>query len=331
MCFGDNMVNKNKHDMSDEEFMNQYGNHFTNIKSNVMNDCPSAEKLDNFYHNQLPTDEHEKVQNHIDQCLVCTSILDDLKAAEMRTVNEAETSWENLEPTIDNKFYAFLNKQAPIEKTEVQTNLLDKIITTFAEKLTSTRRNLFQTPKLAYAGSFAILLIVGLYTFTYFNRSDTFNLTHIQFNINSSYRSSSSSQAPFDLGMTFLKNGNYRNAISNFNKAISENPEHMISHFYLGLSFLLDSKRHLPGLVYGYDRTKVEQAILHLNKALSLNNDNIYYQEDCYWLLGKAQLMVGKIEEAKANFQNIINLSDPNLMRVNEAKEMVTKIDILND
>lgn len=93
---------------------------------------------------------------------------------------------------------------------------------------------------------------------------------------------------------------------------------------------MLDARVELLGVPYRFDRKKVRQGIKYLENALSLAGDNAFYQEDCLWYLGKAYLMLGDLEKARQHFEQIVNLPQPNLLRRNDARSMVQKIDELS-
>ena len=66
--------------------------------------------------------------------------------------------------------------------------------------------------------------------------------------------------------------------------------------------------------------------IKYLEKAFLLSRENQFYQEDCYWFLGKAYLMIEDVDNAKIQFTNILNLDKINLMRKENAREMLSAL-----
>lgn len=323
------MSDRNKHKMDDDELMNLYGKHFSEIKKDSKSICPDAELINNYFYGKLPEDERVKVEEHIDRCPICLAVVDDMIAAENKTTLEvAELSnWPAIEKEIDMKFYSYLENKTHPDMIKVKVSMLQKIL----NNTISSIRNFFQVPRLAYAGALAVLIIICLYTFTYINRPDYFPLADIQFQITDSYRTSTNERSSLSLGMKYFMEGNLNKAQDYLNNAIDENPTDLAANFYMGLTLLLDSKKSIPGLTYNYNKSKVQSAIDYLNTSLSLSENNVFYQEDCYWLLGKANIMLGKLQLAKANFQNILKLNEPNQLRKGDAKEIIAAIEKLKN
>ena len=123
-----------------------------------------------------------------------------------------------------------------------------------------------------------------------------------------------------------LCHGKYKKAIEKFDIFLKDNPDNYTTNYYLGLSFLNIAKAGLPGLPFKFDRLKVNKGIKYLEKAFLLSRENQFYQEDCYWFLGKAYLMIEDVDNAKIQFTNILNLDKINLMRKENAREMLSAL-----
>ena len=185
--------------------------------------------------------------------------------------------------------------------------------------------DIFLAPRIiAYAGSVAILLVISLYSITYFSRSNYFYLTEIEPERQITLRTETTASSALTEGLELFADGKYKKAIEEFDTFLKNNPDNYSANYYLGLSFLNTSKEGLPGLPYKFDRQKVNKGIKYLKKALLLSRDNQFYQEDCYWFLGKAYLMIKKSDKAKIQFNKILNLDKINLMRKEDVREMLS-------
>ena len=110
---------------------------------------------------------------------------------------------------------------------------------------------------------------------------------------------------------------------------LQQNPEDYLANYYAGLSLLLAAQKRRLGLIAGFDRTGAEQSLPYLQKALEVSGENPYYREDALWLLGKAYLMLGRLREARAQFQQITAMTTPNLVHKREAAKILAELQSL--
>ena len=224
---------------------------------------------------------------------------------------------------MDEKVYASLESISTTAPETATTPHWKKYFETLRESWIKFS-NSFLAPKvLAYAGSVAILLVIGLYSITYFSRSDFYYLAEIKTEKQVSLRTETVSSSLTE-SLTFFDDGNYKKAVEKFESLLEKSPGNYSANYYLGLCYLNISKTGLPGLAYKYDRYEVKDGIKYLEAALTSAGENQFYQEDCYWYLGKAYLMIEDVDKAKLKFRKILNLEKMNLLRKEEARVMLS-------
>ena len=140
-------------------------------------------------------------------------------------------------------------------------------------------------------------------------------------------RGASIESKSLQMGLEHFEQGNYKQAIGLFRAFLESKPNHFLANFYLGLTYLLNSTESMLGLPYRSNAAQIEHGNTYLNVAFIFEGENAFYQEDCLWYLGKAYLMLGKLPLAKQQFEQLINLNQPNLLRKNAARDLVVKID----
>jgi tetratricopeptide (TPR) repeat protein len=98
------------------------------------------------------------------------------------------------------------------------------------------------------------------------------------------------------------------------------------SYYVLGLTNLESAQKDILGLFPSYDKSKVNEGIAALNKALEMNNSgkfrNINF--DIYFFLGKADLMLNNKTGAKEYLTKVINEKGS---KMNEAKNILAGLD----
>ena len=313
-------------DQIKNDFSDKFKALLGSIRNNEIDNCPPAELLYRFFNKELSGKEKKIFEDHLDLCPLCFSALEGLKTA--RETEKDETSiienWSKIEKTLNEKFYSSLES---IPMSEVETSKAPNRKKSFDVVRTkwSNFLDIFLTPKImAYAGSVAILLVIVFYSIAYFNRSNYFYLAAIEPEKQTTLRAETTTSSTLTEGLKLFADGKYKIAIEKFDTFLINNPDSYTANFYLGLSFLNISKAGLPGLPYKFDRQKVNKGVKYLEVALSNAGENQFYQEDCYWFLGKAYLMIGEVDNAKIQFNKILNLGKINLMRKEEAREMVS-------
>ncbi|MBT3183858.1 MAG: tetratricopeptide repeat protein, partial [Nitrospina sp.] len=98
----------------------------------------------------------------------------------------------------------------------------------------------------------------------------------------------------FELGALMEKAGDYKGAMENMRLAIELNPLHSNAHNFLGYMYALE----------GYD---LDQALVHLKKALTTQPRNGYFLDSLGWIYFKK----GESEKALAQIQKAMIYTDP--------------------
>ena len=311
-------------DKKNKDIMKVYQLYFENIKNKDINKCPPSGKLWSYFNNELSKKESLRIEEHIDLCPYCLSVLSQLQETDMANSLKPTPieNWEKIENELDQKFYSALESlSVPTEISVIQKSL--SLIKQKWEKLT----NFFNAPKvLVYAGSLAMLIVIGLYTAAYFSRSDLFYLAEIKLGQATILRQSPTITNELSQGIKFFNEVKYQLAIEHFTAYLRKNPNNFTANYYAGLSFLLAADNGLPGLAYKFNAAKVNKGIKYLDKALQLSDDHQFYQEDCYWYLGKAYLMNNDKKNAMIYFNKILKMNRLNLMRKEGAKELLKKL-----
>jgi len=88
----------------------------------------------------------------------------------------------------------------------------------------------------------------------------------------------------------------------------------------LALTYLLTAKRTFF-IDYEFDKSQVNQAIVYLQLANELAKNNVFAQEEILWLLGRAYAMLGDFETAAKQYQALLNMTDPSLVKKAEARQ----------
>ncbi len=91
----------------------------------------------------------------------------------------------------------------------------------------------------------------------------------------------------FRKGMEAYQNEDYSAAVANLRRALEENPQHLPTAFYLGLSCLMQGETH--------------EAAEQLSHVVSAGNPS--YMEEARWYLAKAYFRLGKVEEGRIQLE----------------------------
>ena len=304
--------------------MDRYKKSFSDLKSHIAANCPPAEKLVSYVDNELAEDEVRALKEHFDLCPVCLDALQQLQTARNTALGPEHPvpNWPALEAEMDAKVYSHLNALAPSkfgnQAAETGAGILSRIKTYISK--------LLLPPALAYAGLAMIVLLVSLYGYAFFSRPAYFPLAQIQFYETGVVRGAGIRSKTLKTGWQYFEQNQYTKAISSLKKFLADQPNHYQANFLVGLSYLFEARKQLLGLPYRFDSKMVNQGVGYLEKALSLAEGNAFYQEDCLWYLGKAYLMLGDFDNARQQFQALLNLPQLNLMRKDAARKMVLKL-----
>jgi tetratricopeptide (TPR) repeat protein len=313
-----------------DAFEQAFGQRLAEMRKKSPDDCPTAEVLARYFQDELSRTEREAVEDHIDLCPVCLEAVVQLREAERQPAKESAqpVDWAEIEKALDRDFYSRLESASgPPERRAEIIDRREQRRVSLAEQLRSAWAQLLWRPQgLAYAGVAALLVVASLYTYAYLSRGPYFQLARIEQEHVSPVRAAADAPEDFREGLQLFRDGDYEAAIARLEGYVEAAPSSFPANYYLGLSHLYEAPAGLPAFPYKFDQQHVDQAILYLQKALALAQDNQFYQEDCYWYLGKAYLMKGDLERAREQFRNILTLTRPNLMRKGQAREMILEI-----
>jgi len=315
--------NNQKFAPEERDFLNKYGKNLSAMQIADASRCPSADQLQLFYQRQLSETEQAEIEMHVDHCPVCAGVIQQLVLADQTNYTDetANEIWHDVESALDAQFATSLRQSAAHPAKPAPNR-----VRVFLTRLADSSKHWRWSPVLAYAGAVAVLVIGSAYTFFYLNRPAYVDLALLQQEKFTAYRTTSSQALPFQEGIHALDQRDFNEAITRFSAAARFKPESYAAHYYLSIAYLFHSEQKLPGLVYAFNPGDVDSAIVHLTTALRLAGNNMYYLEDCYWILGKAYLRLGRIEAARHQFETILALNSSNLSRQEAAKEMLRKI-----
>ena len=306
----------------------QYQEYFKDLIPRDTSQCPESDLLQEYVNKNLSKKKAREIEEHLNLCPYCVQAVQKLLSAE--DINNIKQqfgeNWTKIEKKLDTQFYTSLDSLKSARRDFPKISSWKRYFDLIKEKWQEFIHTFHPGKALAYAGSVAIILIMSIYSFAFFSRSDNFYLAEIEPEKQSTLRTGVDSASILTQGMRLFNQKNYAQAVKQFQIFLNENPEYYPANYYAGLSLLLSAKKGLPGLSYTYDQTKVSAGIVYLNQALQNSENNKFYREDCYWYLGKAFLMKGKASEARKFFQKIIQLSHPYLIRKAAAKEMLAKL-----
>ena len=305
----------------DKKFLQKYSKPFSAIKKDALKTCPEADVISSSVQGELSSQEKQKLEAHIDLCPACFSAIEQLTQAEIEAY-ELEEDWTVIEKEIDRKFYNQWPAIISHDKTKSK-----KLINLIEQKISNFYHNFLVTNKFVYAAGIAVIIIASLYSYAYFNRGEYYQFALIEPLTESRLRGVSEHEKLFAEGMRLFTKGNYESATKHFAIYLQKKPDHFLVNFYYGLSFLFNATEGLFGYAYKFNPTKVNAGITYLNKALSLADDNMFYQEDCYWYLAKAYLMKNDKANAVKQLKQILQLPQRNLMRKEAAQQLLERFE----
>ncbi len=317
----------NNDNIEKDDILDTYGIYFERLKNKNLDICPSPEQLILYFNEELSGEEKERIEDHIDLCPLCLTALERLYHADKIDQDEIilPENWKELETTIDEDFYDYL-ETASVSEEKMEESSGINWIEILKLKWKKFLNSFFAQYKIAYTGALAFVVIFSLYTYAYLSRPDYFNLAQIEPERTNVFRSMSTTTNDFNTGLKLYEQEKYEKAVLAFDTYLKENPNQYEANYYAGLSYLFHAKKRFLGFPCKFNKAEVENGMKYLKRALRLSQDNQFYQEDCYWYIGKAYLMKSEFDRAKEQFDKILFLSQPNLMRKKEAKEIISKI-----
>jgi tetratricopeptide (TPR) repeat protein len=308
----------------DSGIRKNFGSHLDALRNNDPDQCPSTELLVSYQKKELTGKTRITIEDHIILCPFCLEALEALSATEKAEIeNEIlPDNWRVIEKEIDEKFYSYLPNITPVQK---RTTFLTEMKNILAELWQSISEVILPPKRLVYAGAVAVLAILSIYSYAYFSRDKYFSLARIEPEQRVHMRGEAINSALTE-GLEQYSQEKYDESIAQLENYLETNPDNYTANYYLGLSHLAKAELKLLGLAYKFDNSETEKGITSLSRATQLSGDNLYYQADCYWYLGKAYLMMGAREKAKQQFLNITLLNQPHLVIKDKAEEMIKNL-----
>lgn len=320
------MTNEQNHDSN---FVDKYERWLRELKSDILNSCPNIEDLMQYFDKKLTSEEQQMLKEHLDLCPTCLEAWQHLQAAQHVDEDAVELpeNWSEIEKSMDERVYAHLKSKNGVVTSQAASapktrSLFDRIKSWLESVLDE---NLLK-PRLAYV---AILLCVGvgaLYAYAFLARPDYYSIALMQAEQTGFLRGADVQSESLRRGLQYFDQKNYTAARKELNGFLEKQPNHYQANFVAGVSCLFEAKKQLLGLSYQFDEGKVKLGMSYLEKALSLADRNSFYQEDCFWYLGKAYIMAGDLLTAKNYFTKIVQLTQPNLNRKDDALRMVQRM-----
>lgn len=316
------MKNKNN------QHIDQYKYYFKHMQYKNTKHCPHAGLLQKYIYDNLSKRKAKKIEKHLNFCPFCLEAVQSLLSSQEMKQQRPESikNWNKIEKKLDHTFYTALESLKSNKQESQETSYKKSHFDIIKRKWQEFINTMNPGKVLAYTGSMAVILILCIYTIAFFSRSDNFYLAEIEPEQQSTLRTGFETESLLAKGMQSFNQKNYTAAIEQFNNFLKENTDNYTANYYTGLSSLLIAKKGLPGLSYTYDQTKVNKGIIFLNQALQNAGENKYYLEDCYWYLGKAYLMAEDIPKSREFFGKILQLPHPNLMRKNDAQQILAAL-----
>jgi len=192
-------------------------------------------------------------------------------------------------------------------------------------KTLTDQRVVFPEIVIRYAIAAIIILAVGLTLYSFWQQPDNYSLARLSGEQELIRLKSSGKNDYFENAITFLQEEDYNSAIRSFQHFLATHPNNYQANYFLGLAHLAAGEKSF--LWYHHFSDEHSRAsIQYLEAAQKLAGDNQFYQEDCLWLLGKAWLRLGEKEKAKNAWQEILNLTSPDLVYKDRIRSLIDQI-----
>jgi hypothetical protein len=226
-----------------------------------------------------------------------------------------------------NKLFLELNN----EYSELDTFLLEKM-PSGTKNIASTEKVLIKSPVKYFKLSGIALAVACLLFFGLFSVSQLVTPLSVKYanigSISGHYETRGRVTSDFQESLKSFENKDYENTVNWLKKDIVKNridESIFYSYYILGLAYLESSQKDIFGLFPSFDKTKVNNGIVALNKAMELNNSGKYpnINLDICFYIAKADLMLNNIPDAKVNLNKVIIEKGSNM---GEAKEILSAL-----
>jgi hypothetical protein len=309
--------------------MERYEKHFDRLRASAAEGtCPDTEKLSGYLYQKetLSVQDRERIADHLDTCPACLGIARSMEIAAEREA-APPAGWQKIEADLDAKVYAHLDAMHDSAKQTVRTpaqtpGLLHELL----QNIRKYWDGLFSPRILAYAVLLVSLSVGGLYVYGYFSRPQFFAQAQMHADFADPVRGPQNESRKFMEGLQAFAAKDFETAIRALSGYVDAEPGHTQALFYLGLAHLIDAEEVILGLPYKFDKVKVRTGVDCLQQVLKATGRNPYLQEDCLWYSAKGYLMLGEVDKAESCLQEIIDMSQPDLLRRQEAGELLLRL-----
>lgn len=309
----------------ENDFIEKFKEQLIDLRTTLVGQCPDSDKLIQYFKDELTSEEKERFEGHFDSCPGCLETLQRWQHSESMT-GEKEAlprNWNEIAARMDAQVYPYLSSiEQPAAADEIRTTEGSGLL----GRLRELSNRLVPAPRLAYAGLAVVFCVGFTYGYAFLSRPNYYHLAQIYYQDTGAIRGESFKSEKLQKGLQAFAHGKFGDAITWLNQFLENAPEHYQANFSLGLAYLFESKKALLGLPYSFDAKNVGEGIRYLTRALALSSENPFYREDCLWYLGKAYLMKDDIGGAEQQFERILKLNRPNLMKRDAVKDMLKKI-----
>jgi tetratricopeptide (TPR) repeat protein len=320
-----------KNDREFKELLRQ----IANTMQKKLGPCPEKDALISYHLRELPEAEAENIREHLALCARCVAELkqivhffDVVAEAPVTPTTPDEKRWENLLQALKQETTPNEPLPALQEFREKSWKTKKKFSFSPGEFIARRIASLFLKPELGFAILFLSIFIgagvIGLLRLQrpdYWTNSHYANLVDLKSDLHA--LRNRGTRSPDNLktdAIQDLADSSFSSAKSKLLKYAKTDSIDEEVYRLLALTYLLTAKQTFL-IDYGFDKGQVNQAIGHLQHAKGLAKNNVFAQEEILWLLGRAYAMLGDFETARNQYQAILDMKVPGLIRKREAQQ----------
>lgn len=264
---------------------------------------------------QLTGDEIAGVENHLETCRICA-----------QKVEQIEHEFREIDAFLERAGVPALQLKAASPTPRVAVR-----IARLGHTIISGAKTFFSLPKLQLypVAAVACAAVVALIWISPFFRSNEYPYLKLAAIDAKSASIGGFVRGDADMllsdGLYAFDQGQYEIAIERLQRFIDEHPDNpnwFYAHYLSGVANLSLAKSDFLGRFHDVEPERVDRAIGHLQVAVQ-TTDNLRVQENAYWFIGKAHLMLQHSEQAKSAFQKVIAMQGE---RADAARQMISEM-----
>ena len=254
-------------------------------------ECPEFETLVDYYNCKVNLKTIKQVEKHLLDCELCNSVLEGLVAdVDLKSMEENVRQ-------ITEKIQASIMIKTPLTSVATNHKEVAVAIENKVEKILFHSKTIFKTPVFRYSMAAVIILLI-LYGFFQNMRPEYYKYALLN----------SQEQELLMLSKSKFRGGDAGR-----------------SEFSRGAILLLRAEQKRMLLIPSFNQTKVDQAIIHFQKAFHLSKEPFYRNKYAYFL-GKSYLM--KSDDVSARkWLNYIVKSSQSAAYFEAAIQLIKKIE----